>query len=155
MVVVRREAGSSSTRLAAGRTARGATLGFGLAEAIGGSGFIAAFVGGAVFGGLRRQRGGEVSYLLEEAGAVLGALTFVIFGAVLLEPALGELTWQVVLYAVLSLTLVRMVPVAIAMLGTEPGVRPSASSAGSGREGSHRSSSRSSSWRRAAYPTTT
>jgi NhaP-type Na+/H+ or K+/H+ antiporter len=96
----------------------GAALAFGLAEAIGGSGFIAAFVGGGVFGGLRQQRGGEVSYLIEQAGAVLAALTFVIFGAVLLGPALGDLTWQIAVYAVLSLTLVRMLPVGIAMLGT-------------------------------------
>ena len=101
----------------------GAALAFGLAEAIGGSGFIAAFVGGGVFGGLRRKRGGEVSYLIEEAGALLAAVTFIIFGAVLLGPALGELSWQVALYAVLSLTLVRMVPVGIAMLGT-PARRP-------------------------------
>jgi sodium/hydrogen antiporter len=93
-------------------------LAFGLAEAIGGSGFIAAFVGGAVFGGLRRGRGGEVSYLLEEAGALLTAVTFVVFGAVLLAPAIGDVTWQIGLYAVLSLTVVRMVPVAISMLGT-------------------------------------
>jgi NhaP-type Na+/H+ or K+/H+ antiporter len=96
----------------------GAALAFGLAEAIGGSGFIAAFVGGGIFGGLRRRRGGEVSYLIEQAGAVLGALTFVVFGAVLLGPALGDLTWQIALYVVLSLTLIRMLPVAIAMLGT-------------------------------------
>jgi sodium/hydrogen antiporter len=99
-----------------------AGLAFGLAEAIGGSGFIAAFVGGAVFGGLRRGRGGEVSYLLEEAGALLGAVTFVVFGAVLLAPALGDLRWQIAVYAVLSLTVVRMLPVAISMLGT--GARP-------------------------------
>ena len=96
----------------------GALLAFALAEAIGGSGFIAAFVGGAVFGGLRRHRGGDVSQLTEQAGAVLAAVTFVVFGAVLLGPALHDLTWQVALYAVLSLTLVRMLPVAIAMLGT-------------------------------------
>lgn len=96
----------------------GAALAFGLAEAIGGSGFIAAFVGGGVFGGLRRDRGGEVSYLLEQAGAVLAAVTFVIFGAVLLGPALGDVTWQIALYAVLSLTAVRMLPVALSMLGT-------------------------------------
>ena len=96
----------------------GALLAFGFAEAIGGSGFIAAFVGGIVFGGLRRHRGGDVSYLLEQTGAVLAAVTFVVFGAILLGPALGDLTWQIALYAVLSLTLVRMVPVAIAMLGT-------------------------------------
>jgi len=45
-------------------------------------------------------------------------VTFVLFGAVLLGPAIGDLTWQIALYAVLSLTLVRMVPVAISMLGT-------------------------------------
>ena len=96
----------------------GALLAFGLAEAIGGSGFIGAFVGGGVFGGLRRGRGGDVSYLLEQVGAVLGATTFVVFGAVLLGPAIGDLTWQIALYAVLSLTVIRMLPVAVAMLGS-------------------------------------
>jgi sodium/hydrogen antiporter len=96
----------------------GAGLAFGLAEAIGGSGFIAAFVGGGVYGGLCKGRGGEVSYLIEQAGALLTAVTFVVFGAVLLGPALGDLTWQVAAYAILSLTLVRMLPVAASMLGT-------------------------------------
>jgi NhaP-type Na+/H+ or K+/H+ antiporter len=100
----------------------GALLAFGLAEAIEGSGFIAAFVGGAVFGGLRRRRGGDVSHLIEQSGAVLIAVTFVVFGAVLLGPALRDLTWQVALYAALSLTLIRMLPVAISMLGS--GTRP-------------------------------
>ena len=96
----------------------GAGLAFGLAEAIGGSGFIAAFVGGGVFGWLRGEAGGEVSYLLEQGGALLAATTFVVFGAVLLGPAIGDLTWEIALYAVLSLTLLRMLPVAIALLGT-------------------------------------
>jgi sodium/hydrogen antiporter len=96
----------------------GALLAFGFAEGIGGSGFIAAFVGGAVFGALRRHRGGDVSHLIEQTGAVLTAVTFIVYGAVLLGPAIGDLTWQIALYAILSLTLVRMVPVAISMLGT-------------------------------------
>jgi NhaP-type Na+/H+ or K+/H+ antiporter len=96
----------------------GAGLAYPLAEEIGGSGFIAAFVGGMVFGGLRRMSGGEVGYLLEEAGALLGAVTFIVFGAVLVGPAVGDATWQVLLYAVLSLTIVRMLPVGISMLGT-------------------------------------
>jgi NhaP-type Na+/H+ or K+/H+ antiporter len=96
----------------------GATLAYTAAVAAGGSGFIAAFVGGAVFGGLRRRAGGEVGYLVEQLGALLGAATFVLFGGVLLEPALGHLSWSVVGYAVLSLTVVRMLPVAVAMLGT-------------------------------------
>ncbi len=48
---------------------------------------------------------------------MLNGVTFVLFGAILLGPALGELSWELVLYAVLSLTLVRMLPVAIAMIG--------------------------------------
>jgi sodium/hydrogen antiporter len=96
----------------------GAGLAYGLAVWMHGSGFIAAFIGGAVFGGLRREVGGEVSFFLEEAGGLLGAVTFILFGAVMLVPVLDDLSGAVVLYALLSLTLIRMVPVALAMLGS-------------------------------------
>ena len=95
-----------------------AVLAYGLADGLGGSGFIAAFVGGAVFGALRRRQGGEVGYLVEELGGILSSVTFVVFGAIMLGPALGATTWQIALYAVLSLTVVRMLPVAIALVGT-------------------------------------
>ena len=49
---------------------------------------------------------------------MLNGVTFILFGAILLGPALGELTWELLLYAVLSLTVLRMAPVAIAMLGS-------------------------------------
>jgi NhaP-type Na+/H+ or K+/H+ antiporter len=133
----------------------GAALAYGLAQPIGGSGFIAAFVGGAFFGGLRRHEGGEVSYLIEETGALLAAVTFIIFGAVLLLPALEDVTWQVALYAMLSLTLVRMIPVAVAMLGTGAR-RPTMSFLGcSGRAGWRRSCSHFSSSKRVACRMTT
>ena len=90
----------------------------GLALGMGGSIFIAAFVGGLVFGGLRRQTGGEVSHFLEQGGELLNAMTFVVFGAAIVWPALHHVDWQIVLYAVLSLTVVRMIPVAIALAGT-------------------------------------
>jgi sodium/hydrogen antiporter len=61
----------------------------------------------------------ELNQLTEEVGAVLNGVTFVLFGAILLGPALTELTWQLALYALLSLPLVRMVPVAIAMWGSD------------------------------------
>jgi NhaP-type Na+/H+ or K+/H+ antiporter len=95
-----------------------AVLAYSLAEGVHGSGFIAAFVGGAVFGGLRRGRGGEVSTYLEATGGLLAAVTFVVFGAVVLGPTLGAATWEAVLYALLSLTVVRMLPVALAMAGS-------------------------------------
>ena len=95
-----------------------AVLAYSLADGLGGSGFIGAFVGGMVFGGLRRRHGGEVGYLIEELGGVLSGVTFIVFGAVLLGPSLGNATWEIVLYAVISLTVVRMLPVAAAMIGT-------------------------------------
>jgi NhaP-type Na+/H+ or K+/H+ antiporter len=95
-----------------------AALAYGVANPLGGSGFIAAFVGGLVFGALRGRAGGEVSFLLDEAGELLNATTLAVFGAVLLGPALAELSWTVAVYALLSLTVVRVVPVALAMIGT-------------------------------------
>ncbi len=78
---------------------------------LGGSGFIAAFVAGATFGVLRRpSEGGEVTFLTDELGELLNGVTLLVFGAVLLGPALGDLSWQIALYAVASLTVVRMVP---------------------------------------------
>jgi NhaP-type Na+/H+ or K+/H+ antiporter len=96
----------------------GAGLGYGVAVALGGSGFIAAFVAGAIFGALASRESEEASRLNEEIGSLLGGVTFLIFGAVLLGPALKHVSWQIALYAVLSLTLIRLLPVAIAMIGT-------------------------------------
>jgi sodium/hydrogen antiporter len=96
----------------------GAALAYGIAIGLHGSGFIAAFVAGGVFGGLIRRDPAEANRLAEAVGNVLNGVTFLIFGAVLLGPALGHLSWDLVLYAALSLTVVRILPVAIAMLGT-------------------------------------
>jgi NhaP-type Na+/H+ or K+/H+ antiporter len=100
----------------------GAALAYGLADPLGGSGFIAAFLAGAAYGWLRPDDAQDASGFSDGVADVLDGVTFVIFGAVLLGPALEHVTWQVALYALLSLTAVRMVPVAIAMLGS--GARP-------------------------------
>ncbi len=92
---------------------------YGLAVVLHGSGFIAAFGAGLVFGRVT----GRVELptdLAEELGELLGALTFLVFGAVVLGPVLGDLTWAVAAYALLSLTVVRMVPVAVSMVGSHP-----------------------------------
>ena len=60
----------------------------------------------------------DLNRLSEQVGEALNGVTFVLFGAILLGPALGELTWELALYALLSLTIVRMVPVTIAMIGS-------------------------------------
>ncbi|WP_410874895.1 cation:proton antiporter [Nocardia sp. A7] len=97
-----------------------ALLGYTAAVPLGGSGFIAAFVGGLTFGTIRRRTasGKDDAGLLDESGDVFNAVTFIVFGAVLLGPALGHLSLAVLGYAVLSLTVVRMVPVALSMIGT-------------------------------------
>jgi NhaP-type Na+/H+ or K+/H+ antiporter len=98
--------------------AAGAALAYGIAVALDGSGFIAAFVAGITFRGLLGRDPAELNDLAEEVGDLLGGVTFLLFGALLLGAALSELSWALVLYAVLSLTVVRMVPVVVAMLGT-------------------------------------
>ena len=96
-----------------------AALAYGIAAPLDGSGFIAAFVAGMTFGALRRKsEDGEETFLTDELGEILNGVTLLVFGAVLLWPALDDLTWQIALYAVASLTIVRIVPVALAMLGT-------------------------------------
>jgi NhaP-type Na+/H+ or K+/H+ antiporter len=95
-----------------------AALAYGVAAALGGSGFIAAFLAGGIFGGIARRETQEAGRLSEEIGSLLDGVTFVIFGAVLLGPALSHLSWKIALYAALSLTVVRLLPVALAMYGT-------------------------------------
>ncbi|MEG3630538.1 cation:proton antiporter [Streptomyces poriticola] len=101
-----------------------------------GSGFIAAWVAGFGFGAaLRRYRatgpasGGAVpdgrertADFTEHLGGLLASISLLVFGAVLLGPVLDELSWRAVGYAVLSLTVVRMLPVAVALTGS--GLRP-------------------------------
>src|SRR4051812_13846179 len=95
-----------------------AALAYGSAAALGGSGFIAAFLAGGIFGSIARRETAEAGRLSEEIGSLLDGVTFVVFGAVLLAPALSDLTWKIALYAALSLTVVRLLPVAVAMIGT-------------------------------------
>ena len=83
-------------------TAATALLAAGIATGLGGSIFIAAFTGGFLFGDVGRDSGGEVSYLVDEGGELLNAVTFIVFGAAILGPALDDLGWQVIVYAVLS-----------------------------------------------------
>jgi NhaP-type Na+/H+ or K+/H+ antiporter len=88
---------------------------------VGGNGFIAAFVGGGAAG----MAAGPVTVraldFAEEDGELLNLAVFFIFG-VFASHALGDAGWQVVAYAVLSLTLIRMLPVAVSTIGL--GLRP-------------------------------
>jgi len=88
-----------------------------LSRPVGTSPFIAAFAAGiAVQAGFRGASEGIVEFS-ENEGRLLHMFVFFLFGASA-GPVLGEFHLAPVLYAILSLTLVRMVPVAISMIGT-------------------------------------
>ena len=87
------------------------------ALALDGNGFIAAFVGGLAYGATSGKPGERLVPYVEETGALVSLLVWLAFGAIAVVPAFENLTWQVVLYAVLSLTVIRMVPVALALTG--------------------------------------
>jgi NhaP-type Na+/H+ or K+/H+ antiporter len=94
---------------------------YGCALALHGNGFIAAFVGGIAFGAIGGRRGERLVPFVEETGALVSLLVWLSFGVVAVVPALTGLTWQTVVYAMLSLTLIRMAPVAVALAGARLG----------------------------------
>ncbi|MFQ5625864.1 MAG: cation:proton antiporter [Methyloligellaceae bacterium] len=98
-----------------------ALLAYSGAEIIEGNGFIAAFVSGLVFGNFVRGRCGFVFEFAEAEGQLLVLLTFLIFCAAILPHSFGDIDWVIALYAVLSLTVIRMLPIAVSLIGS--GVR--------------------------------
>lgn len=86
-------------------------------ELIGGNGFIAAFIGGMVFGNTLRHPCTFLFEFMESEGQLLVLITFMLFGAALLPEALAHIDSAIILYAVLSLTVIRIVPIALSLLG--------------------------------------
>jgi NhaP-type Na+/H+ or K+/H+ antiporter len=93
---------------------------FGCAQALGGSGFIAAFVGGLVFS----WRAAEIDIktdlidAAESIGEAMAFITWVTFGAIVLHQIPSMLTPMHVLVAVLALSVFRMVPVYVSLTGS-------------------------------------
>lgn len=90
---------------------------FGLAQWLGGSGFIASFVGGLTFGALTKQHKEQFLEAAEGTADAVAMVTWFAFGSVILQFLLPGLSWQALLYAVLSLTVVRMLPVFMCLIG--------------------------------------
>ena len=86
--------------------------------ALGGNGFIAAFVGGLFFSYVTRHRQHHAVEFTEAAGTLLSLFIWTIFGSVLVIPLFTAFNPLALLYAVLSLTLIRMLPAAISLVGT-------------------------------------
>ena len=94
-----------------------ALLCFSSAQYLGGSGFIACFVGGLVFGGLCKKHKQEYLDAAEGGGDVMAMLTWFVSGAAAIGLSWEFLNWKIFVYAVLSLTLVRMLPVYLCLSG--------------------------------------
>ena len=90
---------------------------FGAAQWLGGSGFIAAFTGGLLFGALAKEHREKLLSAGEGTGDTLALITWVIFGSAVIGQAIGHFSWLILIYSFLSLTVIRMLPVFICLLG--------------------------------------
>ena len=91
---------------------------FAAAQAMGGSGFIACFVGGLLLSGLGPSHKEELLRGAEHMGEALALLTWVVFGGIVVARLIDRVTWPAIIYAVLSLTVIRMLPVFLCLIGT-------------------------------------
>ena len=91
---------------------------FALAQTLHGSGYIAAFVGGILFGFLAKKDTHKLIIPAEGVGETLAMMTWIVFGAAVIGQSFAFFDWKVVLYAVLSLTVVRMLPMFVSLAGT-------------------------------------
>jgi sodium/hydrogen antiporter len=91
---------------------------FTAAQVAGGSGFIACFVGGLLLSGLRARHKEELLRGAEHTGEALALLTWVVFGGIVVARLIDRVTWPALLYAALSLTVIRILPVFLCLIGT-------------------------------------
>jgi NhaP-type Na+/H+ or K+/H+ antiporter len=100
-------------------TVVGLALGcFAVAQSLHGSGYIAAFVGGLLFGVMAKEATHKFVLAAEGLGETLALMTWMLFGAVVVGKAFQHLTWNMAAYTLLSLTVVRMLPIYLSLAGT-------------------------------------
>jgi len=95
-----------------------ALVAFAVADPVGGSGFIAAFVAGLTFGSLIRSTYPDICDFSEGISHLLTMVAFFVFGALILGPSMPSIMWSMLVFGVAALTIVRMIPVAISLIGT-------------------------------------
>lgn len=94
-----------------------ALLAYCAALAVGGNGFVAAFCGGLAFGACAGHRAPAELLFLEQMGSLVSLLVWLAFGALAIPIMLERIDALTLVYAVLSLTVLRMLPVALALIG--------------------------------------
>jgi sodium/hydrogen antiporter len=94
-----------------------AVVSFEVVEQLDGSGFVGAFVAGITLGAVAPRVAAGEETTAAAIGELLTLVVFALFGAAALWPAFEGVEVEVILYALLSLTVVRMIPVALALAG--------------------------------------
>jgi NhaP-type Na+/H+ or K+/H+ antiporter len=93
-----------------------------VAQLLGGSGFIASFSGGILLAvldtHLSRKVKDELLLAAEGTGDTFALLTWVIFGSAVVGHAIDSFSWTIVLYSLLSPTVIRMLPVVLCLAGS-------------------------------------
>ena len=95
-----------------------AILAYIISELIGGNGFIAAFVAGMTFGNTLKANPTFLLEFMESEGSLLMLLTFLVYGATLLPEGLALFKPEYLVFALLSLTVIRMIPIAVSLIGS-------------------------------------
>jgi NhaP-type Na+/H+ or K+/H+ antiporter len=91
---------------------------FAVAQSLHGSGYIAAFTGGLLFGFQAKDATHRLVLAAEGTGETLALMTWMLFGAIVIGQSVQHFTWEMLVYALLSLTLIRMLPVYLSLAGT-------------------------------------
>jgi NhaP-type Na+/H+ or K+/H+ antiporter len=96
-----------------------AILAFSLAETVHGNGFIAAYFAGLLLGTTTHEVRERIHEFGEAESQVLQLLIFLLFGMILIPFSYQQWDWQAWVYAILSLTIIRIFPVVVSLTGTD------------------------------------
>lgn len=90
-----------------------------IAQLMGGSGFIACFLGGLLFGTMKLQLSTKMKLLepMEGLGDAMSLITWILFGTIIAAYA-NHFTWHIIIYALLSLSIIRMLAVSISLINS-------------------------------------
>ncbi len=91
---------------------------FSVAQSLHGSGYIAAFTGGLLFGFKAKEATHRLVLASEGTGETLALTTWFVFGAAVIGQSFQHFTWEMLVYALLSLTVIRMFPIFLSLSGT-------------------------------------
>lgn len=91
---------------------------FAVAQSLHGSGYIAAFSGGLLFGFKAKESTHKLVLAAEGIGETMALMTWMLFGAIVIGQSVEYFTWTMLGYALLSLTVIRMLPIFLSLAGS-------------------------------------